>query len=514
MANSKTSDPEIGELEAAIELRRRRLARNDVLAFTRYTMPDYQVNPHHEMLCQYLNSFVRGDIKRLMVFMPPRNGKSELVSRRLPSYILGRRPDASIISCSYSSDLSSRMNRDVQRIIDSPPYATLFPETQLFGKNIRTTADGAYLRNSDIFEIVGHKGVYRSAGVGGGITGMGCHYGIIDDPIKNQEEAQSVTYREGAWEWYKAAFYTRLEKDAQILLTMTRWHEDDLAGKILTEMENEGEKWTVINFPAIAEEDDILGRRVGDPLWPDKFPPNTLATIRKTVGPYVWTALYQGRPAPPEGELLKKSWWKFYNFNPHTNANNFHEIAQSWDLSFKDTKGSARVSGQVWGRIDANCYLLDEVTELMDFPATIKAIRTLTGKWPTALKKYVEDKANGPAVISVLKNKIPGLIPVEPEGGKVARAYAITGILEAGNVYLPAPEHTPWVHDFIQECSSFPRGKYADRVDAMSQALVKWVMVVTRNTGNEPRVDEAVTAGTNGDDESGFSFDDELGDIW
>jgi predicted phage terminase large subunit-like protein len=244
-----------------------------------------------------------------------------------------------------------------------------------------------------------------------------------------------------------------------------------------------------------------------------------MAAQKIAVGPYAWTSLYQGRPTPAKGEIIKKTWWKFYGFDPKSSVNSFQEIVQSWDLTFKDTKDSARVSGQVWGRIDANCYLLDEVTELMDFPATIKAIRTMTGKWPQALKKYVEDKANGPAVISVLKNKIPGLIPVEPEGGKVARAYAITGILEAGNVHLPAPEKCAWTHDFIQECSAFPRGKYADRVDAMSQALVKWVMIAPRNPANEPTAEEAVATAAQPDDfgmgfDDSFFGDDELGELF
>ncbi|MBZ0293356.1 MAG: terminase family protein, partial [Anaerolineae bacterium] len=161
------------------------LGRRTLLDFIRYTKPDYQVNWHHRLICNYLDRFIARDIENLMLFMPPRHGKSEIVSRRLPAYILGKMPDSEIIANSYSADLASRMNRDVQRIIDSLEYRELFPETQLFGRNVRTIADGSYLRNSDIFEVVGKRGVYRSAGVGGGIVGMGFHYGIIDDPIKN-----------------------------------------------------------------------------------------------------------------------------------------------------------------------------------------------------------------------------------------------------------------------------------------------------------------------------------------
>ena len=168
---------------AAQELLRRRQARKSIEHFTTFTKPDYQVNWHHRVLCQYLDRFVAGEIPRLMIFMPPRFGKSELVSRRLPAYILGRNLNAQIIACSYSADLASRMNRDVQRIIDNEAYHKLYPDTRLFGKNVRTIGDSSWLRNSDIFEVVGAKGVYRSAGIGGGIVGLGFEYGLLDDPI-------------------------------------------------------------------------------------------------------------------------------------------------------------------------------------------------------------------------------------------------------------------------------------------------------------------------------------------
>jgi hypothetical protein len=145
-----------------------------------------------------------------MIFAQPRSGKSELVSRRLPAYILGRDPDATIIAASYGADLARRMNRDVQRIIDTPEYQRLFPDTQLWGKNVRSVADGSYLRNSDLFEVVGHRGFYMSVGVGGALTGMGSKYMVLDDPVKNRKEANSATYRQSVWEWYTSTFYTRL----------------------------------------------------------------------------------------------------------------------------------------------------------------------------------------------------------------------------------------------------------------------------------------------------------------
>lgn len=191
---------------------------------------------------------------------------SELVSRRLPAWILGREPDANIIACSYGADLASRMNRDVQRIIDSEEYRSVFPDTQLFGKNIRTLAAGTWMRNSDLFEVVGHRGSYRSAGVGGGITGMGFDYGIIDDPIKSAAEAISPVMRQAVWEWFTSTFYTRQHKGAKILLTLTRWHHDDLAGRLLADVDPEEsdiprDNWRVLHLPALMTEKAITSQR-------------------------------------------------------------------------------------------------------------------------------------------------------------------------------------------------------------------------------------------------------------
>ncbi|MCL2366653.1 MAG: phage terminase large subunit [Oscillospiraceae bacterium] len=449
---------------------RNELARRSLCDFAVETDPRYMVNWHHRMLCDYLDRFARREIPRLMVSLPPRHGKSELVSRKLPAYLFGLDPNASIIATSYSADLAQRMNRDTQRIIDSERYAEIFPDTKLFGKNIRSLADGSYLRNSDIFEIVGHRGAYRSAGVGGGITGMGGDYIIIDDPLKNREEASSVTIREKMWEWYTSTLYTRLEKDGSILLTMTRWHEDDLAGRLLRLAESDpaADQWTVISFPAIAEtvrhpEDP---RCEGEALWPDKYSIERLAGIKVAVGSYDWNALYQQHPAPSEGGLFKREYWKYWRELPPT----LTDWMQSWDCAFKATNSSDYVVGQVWARDGANRYLVDQVRKRMTFTETVGAIRDMTKLYPQTYRKLIEDKANGSAVIDTLSCEITGIIPVEPQGGKEARAQAVSAAVESGNVYLP--HSAPWLGDFVEECASFPNAAHDDQVDAMTQALV------------------------------------------
>jgi predicted phage terminase large subunit-like protein len=295
--------------------------------------------------------------------------------------------------------------------------------------------------------------------------------GIIDDPFKNAEEAASQTIRDKVWEWYRSTFRTRLAPGGAIVLIMTRWHEDDLAGRLIAEMQAGGEQWTIIEMQAEAEEGDPLGRAIGETLWPEHgFDKAWAEETKRAVGTYFWQALYQQRPSAPEGEILKRGWWKFYKVIPA----DLQEVIQSWDMTFKDSDGSDFVVGGVWGRKGADKYLLDQVRGRMDFPTTLAAVKALTAKWPQARAKLVEDKANGPAVIAMLKREIPGLTPVEPQGSKMARVAAVSPEIEAGNVYLPDPSIAPWVNDFIEECAAFPNGKHDDQVDQMSQALLRF----------------------------------------
>lgn len=411
-----------------------------------------------------------------MLFVPPRYGKSELASRRLPPFIYGRDPDAEVIAASYSAELSSSINRDVQRIIDSPEYHELFPETTLSrSANSLTTATGHYMRNNDIFEIVGREGVYKSAGVGGGITGRGFKYGIIDDPYKNRKEAESKTTRNAVWDWYTSTFSTRKEKGAKILLILTRWHEDDLAGRLLKLAKDDpnADQWEVVSFPAIAtgELHPADPREEGEPLWPEKFDLEDLKRTKASIGSYEWSALYQQKPSPAGGSIFKRHWFQYYTERPSY----FDQILTSWDCTFKDNESSDYVAGQVWGRVGANYYLLDQYRDRMDFPTTIRSVVSLKNKWPRSYEILVEDKANGPAVISTLQNKISGIIPVNPEGGKVVRAQAVTAAVESGNVFLPDPSVAPWVGDFVEEAVSFPKGLNDDQVDAMTQALNRFM---------------------------------------
>ena len=401
--------------------------------------------------------------------MPPRHGKSEFISRYSTAWILGKFPDTRIILVSYEADFAATWGRKARDLLEEHGPS-------LFGIRVSGKSSAA-----NRWDIEGHEGGMITAGVNGPITGKGADIGIIDDPVKNDQEAMSVTYQERTYEWYKSTFRTRLQRDGAIILIMTRWNENDLAGKLLAAQEEDGEKWEVVNLPAIAEEGDLLGRDPGQPLCPDLFTIEALRSIEKAVGSFWWASLYQQRPSPAEGGILKRNWWQYYRQTP----DRFDEVIQSWDMAFKDTKTADFVVGQVWGRKGADKYLLDQVRDRMDFPATVQAVRSLSAKWPQARNKLVEDKANGPAVIATLKNEIPGLIAVNPEGGKVVRAQAASPDIEAGNVYLPDPSVAPWVHDFIEECAAFPNGANDDQVDAMTQALIRFANKSTNTTGIE-----------------------------
>ena len=421
-----------------------------------------------------------------MVFMPPRHGKSEFISRYSTAWILGKFPDTRIILASYEADFAATWGRKSRDLLEEHGPS-------LFGIRVSGKSSAA-----NRWDIEGHEGGMVTAGVNGPITGKGADIGIIDDPVKNDQEAMSVTYQERAWEWYRSTFRTRIQRDGAIILIMTRWHENDLAGKLLAAQDEEGEKWEVVSLPAIAEEGDLLGRSPGLSLCPDLFTKEALGNIKKAVGLFWWASLYQQRPSPAEGGILKRHWWKFWCYpgqedklppvtlrlpdsegggfisvKPVPLPKRFDQLAQSWDMAFKDTKSSAYVAGQVWGRRQADKFLLDQLRDKMDFVVTVQAVETLTKKWPEARAKWVEDKANGPAVIATLKRKISGLIAVDPEGSKEARAYAVSPECESGNVFLPHPAVMPWVWDFIEECTAFPNGKYADQVDAATQALNK-----------------------------------------
>lgn len=438
-------------------------ARKGLSYFTLHTKPDYLLGWVHKEICDELDRFLQdvADKKspRLIITMPPRSGKSELVSRRFPAFALGRNPDLQIIATSYSSDLSQRFNRDVQRVIDDEQYFELFPKTKLNNSRVRTDSRGSYIRTSDLFEIVGHAGAYRSCGVGGGITGQGADILIIDDPIKDRAQAGSKTIRDSIWDWYTSTAYTRLSPGGGVIVMATRWHTDDLIGRLIQRM-GEGDTFRIVNYPAIAEHDE-LHRKAGEALHPERYPLSTLLQIKKTIGSRDWEALYQQHPVPDGGALFKLEW--FRRWTASSLPPEFDHTLMSWDMTFKDSKNSDYVVGQVWGKKGPNFYLLDQVRGQWDFVKTKEMVRVLAQKWPRVVRKLVEDKANGSAVISELKSTVSGFVPITPTESKEARASSVTPYFEAGNVFIPEDSAAPWVPHYVSELLEFPAGSHDDQ---------------------------------------------------
>jgi predicted phage terminase large subunit-like protein len=419
----------------------------------------YKPAKHHFLLCDAVKRICNGSLKKLMVFMPPRHGKSQTITESLPSYYNGLFPDKRVITISYGDSLAKEFGRKNRAKVKD------WGE-EIFGIEL----DPQNGSMSD-YTIKGHTGGSYFAGILGGVTGRGADLLIIDDPIKTAQEAQSEVYRNRVWDEYQSSLSTRLMPNGAQIVILTRWHHDDIAGRLLKEQPDE---WEVISLPALAEENDQLDREVGEPLWSEfGYDLAWAENKRKEVGTRTWTALFQQRPSPDSGDIFKREWVKFYRALPALD-----EMAISVDASFKDTKTSDYCVLQVWGRQGANKYLIDQIRDQMGFPATVQAIRSISAKYPKAHSKFVEDKANGTAVIDYLKKEIYGLIPVEPMGGKEVRASAISPQWEAGNVYLPEPSNAPWVNDFIEELIQFPQGKNDDQVDAMTQMLTRWQTAV------------------------------------
>ena len=384
---------------------------------------------------------------RIIITAPPRHGKSEGVSHWLPTWFLDMYPHRRVIEGSYGQDFAKKWGRLARNhFMDDARLLTRLHKDQTLVTNWLTTEEGGM----------------RSSGIDGTLTGEGFDLGIIDDVHKSWEEAMSPAKRRHAIDWYNGTFYTRAEPGASIIVMATRWHERDLPGYLI---HKSGEEWEVINLPALAEEDDLMGRAVGEALCPERFDAERLMQIKKVIGSHMFNALYQQRPAPIEGGMVKRDWFQRWTELPAS----FQEVIQSWDLTFSDT-GASYVVGQVWGRNGANAFLLDQVREKLNFPDTIKRIHMLSERWPKSTVKLIENKANGPAVISTLKDSVPGIIPIQVRGSKEARLAGVSGMIEAGNVYIPAPHVCHWVDDFVEEIITFPSSS-DDQVDAMTQAL-------------------------------------------
>ena len=456
---------DISEIDREIKIR---LARSSYLEYVKYTNQGYKESKFHNYLCNEIQKFIEkvdsNAFDILLLSVPPQFGKSTSVTETLPSYYLGKYPDKKVIICGYNEDFAIRFGRrNKEKIEEFCP--AIFPECKL-----------AEAPRSNVEFETTKKGRCISRGILSGLTGNTADLFIIDDPIKNRQEADSETTRNTIWNEYLNSVRTRIKPGGKLIVIQTRWHEEDLYGMIAKNEKNV----TIINIPCECddEENDVLGRKLGDSLCPEIGRGNAWLKEFKQAyvgkeGSRAWTALYQGKPVAMEGNLIKREWWQFYDGSYKDLELPY--IIISVDAAFKDGDDNDFVAIQVWGKKNKKYYLLDAIKKHLNFVDTLAAIRNFKSQYEDTIFVLIEDKANGTAIINVLSSEMEGVIPVKPEGGKVTRANAVSPTIESGHVYLP--RFASFVDDFIAECSAFPNGAHDDQVDAMTQALNRMIFV-------------------------------------
>jgi predicted phage terminase large subunit-like protein len=422
----------------------------------------FHPNWHMEVIAAHLQECMRGNIKRLIINLPPRHLKSLMASAALPAFWLGHRPKASIIHVTYGQALSEKFARDCRTIMTSSWHQALFstrltnPRAAL--QEMTTTAGGSRLATS----------------VGGVLTGRGADLIIIDDPLK-PDEAVSDTQRKSVNEWFEGTLYSRLNDKAAgvIIVIMQRLHEDDLVGHLVRQG-----GWKVLSFPAIAEADEvhdvetIFGprryiRRVGEALHAAREPIATLETIRNTIGTYNFAGQYQQTPAPAGGGMVREEW--FQRYDPATLSRSFKQVVQSWDTANKPSQLADYSVCTTWGLMDNRFYLLNVFRQKLAYPDLKRALREQDRLFrPTSI--LIEDKASGTQLIQdLIEEGLSKVVRIAPEGDKVMRLHAQTATIENGFVHIPMSAH--WLADFLHELTVFPNGRYDDQVDSVAQAL-------------------------------------------
>jgi predicted phage terminase large subunit-like protein len=413
-------------------------ARRSLLSFTEYTLPQYKRAAHHELIAEKLEAVERGEIDRLMIFMPPRHGKSELASKRFPAWCLGRKPDRQIIAASYNSDLANDFGRNVRNIVAEPEFGQVFT-----GVTLAPDSQAANRMNTN------KGGTYVAAGVGTAVTGRGAHIALIDDPFKDREEADSERRRDLVWDWYRSTLYTRLMPGGAVVLIQTRWHEDDLAGRLL---EQDAGQWTVLELPALHPERGAL--------WPEWYPEEALLRIKDTVGPREWSALYQQQPQPDDGTFFQRDWFRTYDRLPNCR---FYITS---DFAVTDGGGDYTVL-TVWGIAgNGDIYRVEQWKGQTASDVWIERLLDLIARWKPLCcfgESGVIQKAIGP--ILARRSRERGVFCrfewLASVSDKPTRARSFQALAASGRVHF---EHGADLSEFLV----FPAGKHDDEVDTAS----------------------------------------------
>ena len=431
----------------------------------------WQYPPHLCLLDQTLLKVARKELKRVIINMPPRHGKSELVSKYFPTWYLGMFPDRRVLLTSYEAQFAASWGRKVRDML-------IDRGREYFNIEIDPSS-----RSVSQFEIKDNSGAMYCVGAGGSITGKGADLLIIDDPVKNDAEAHSPTIRDNVWEWFNSTAYTRLEPDGAIVIIMTRWHEDDLCGRLLkkqaednADQSNKDEQWHIINLPAIAESNDILGRAGGEALWPSRFPLERLNNIKNTVGSYWFSALYQQSPSPQGGGIFKRKNFKYFADNPDC-------------FMLKDAAGTiiAKAGCTIYAVADLavtvksnsdytvilvfaadgnrNIFVIDIIRERLEGADHLNLIQSVYDRYSPLIIGIESVQYQLSLIQSALRQGLP-VSELRPDKDKLSRALPIAAKCETGSVYFKESAH--WLNCFESELLSFPNGAHDDQVDTFA----------------------------------------------
>lgn len=443
------------------ELYRRELARRSYPEYLAYTQgPLWKRTRFSEYLARTVQEFVETDTGHsfdiLIVNTPPQHGKSITLTESFPSWYMGKHPDRRIILAAYNDDFAERfLRRNKEKI-------------KAHGKNVFDIEVGDIDRATE-FELAGRRGRIISRGMRSGITGNPGDLIIIDDPIKDRAEAYSPTFREQVWGAWLSSVKTRLSAGAKVVIIMTNWHFDDLASRIAEREANV----TLVRLPVEAGEDDPLGREPGEPLCPELGKDKAWLEEFKQAylndpdgGNAAWAAMFMCSPLILGGNIVKRDWFQFYK---PEDISEWGVTIISVDAAFKGKETNDFVAITVWSKLGPNYYLRHCSNKKLDFPQTLTELRLIKHLYPEAFTVLVEDKANGSAIIATLRKEMPGVLGVNPKGGKEARVNAVASVIESGHVFIP--ERAPWKDDYLDQFSMFPAGKHDDMVDSSTQAL-------------------------------------------
>lgn len=525
-------------------------AREDFLSYVQYTFgPDYTVNWHHWVKGRLLQAWAEGKIPRLLLHEPPRHGKTEQASIRLPPWLFGQYPSANVIACSRDAEYAQKLSRKCKRVINSDAHRRVFPDVKIPEKRVASDEREEWINRAKEWEIVGHGGHYECFGAGQGISGAGGNFIIIEDPYPSREAAESDSYREGINEWYDDDVYERREDDARILVIHTRWHQHDLSGHLQADSEDVDEKddWFVYRMPGLKLDDDhtvMYGtgdldaqevaddigitlddpREIGEALWPYKRSRDDFIAAKKSNPRKFWS-LIQQLPQPPGGEIFESEW--FDNRWAKLPSPQGYWFATCDPKHGSKEPDSSRCVIQLHFVPDdepGHVYIVDQVRGLWEQTDTEDVIRVLAGhdpdsdvadidnfpqmaQWRHALWQrceqwILEAEGDGPGIKSHLKGEISGVRLVDPWASKKQRARDVTTFWRTSDVFIPADDDDrfPWVSAFVSEHETFPGGDHDDQVDTA-------VYGVDHALGSRGETDEA-------EDDEGSFYDGWFEDVF